>query len=188
MNGVAMSALNDYIKKLEKNLVGVDDEKRSAILRDIKIQIVNTGKEYGGGEEGIKKAIEELDPPEVLAKRYLSIYGLGYRDMLLISGIALLLSTLSLSIIPFTTWQNLSSLLFLPLLGLFIIFVGINWGLKAALVPALLSALWRSSIFQITLYLNPFEINATENGIYIVHITSLLLVLMVFIFPIPGKE
>ncbi len=183
-----MSALNDYIKKLEKNLVGVEDEKRSAILRDIKIHIVNMAEEYGGGEEGIRKAIEELDAPEVMAKKYIRLYGLGYKDMLIISGIAVLLSTFSLSIIPFTTWQNVLSLLFLPLLALFILFVGMNWGMKAAFVPALLAALWRSSIFQITLYLNPFEINATQNGIYIVHITSLLLVLMVLAFPIPGRE
>ena len=183
-----MSALNDYIKKLDKNLVGLEEDKRRAILRDLNTQILKMAEEYGGGEEGMGRALSEIEPPELMAKKYVRIYGLGYSDFLLISGIALLLSTFSLSVIPFTTGQNVFSLLVLPLLALFILFVGMNWGMKAALVPALLAALWRSSIFQITLYLNPFEINATQNGVYIVHITSLLLVLMVLAFPIPGRE
>ena len=183
-----MSALNEYIKKLERNLVGVEEEKKRAILRDLNTQILRMAEEYGGDEDGVERALSEIEPPELMAKKYVRLYGLGYRDFLIMSGIALLLSSFSLSILPFTVSQNIFSILVLPLLGLFIVFVGINWGMKAALVPALLAGLWRSALFQITLYLYPFEIHATQNGIYIVHITSIVLVLMVFAFPIAGKE
>ncbi len=183
-----MKPLTDYIKRLERNLVGIEERKRKDIIRDLKVRVLEMSEEYGGGEEGIRKAIEGLDPPEKLAEKYVSIYGPKRADLLQMSFIAISISTFTLPVIPFTSLQNIFSLLVIPILALFIVFVGRECGMKIAAVPALVAAVWRSSIFQITLYLYPFEMEAAESGIYIVHITSLLLVLMVLAFPIPGRE
>jgi uncharacterized membrane protein len=187
-NWEGMSALQDYLKKVERNLVGLEDKEKRRVLKDIEIQIIKLSEEHGGGEEGIKKAIEEIGPAEKIVEKYSDMYSLGFQDYLIISGIALFLASFGLPILPFMNVQNVFSLIIVLILTLFIAFVGINWGVKAALVPGLLSAIWRSSIFQITLWMYPFEIKSTFNGTLVVHLTSLLLVIICFAFPWPGKE
>ncbi len=183
-----MSALQDYLERLRRNLVGLDRKEVRRVLRDVETQIMRLSEDYGGGEEGILRAIEEIGPAEKIAEKYSELYSLGIQDYLIISGIAVFLSSFTLPVVPFLAVQNVFSIALIVILALFIAFVGINWGIKAAFVPAIISALWRSSIFQITLWMYPFELRASETGIYIVHITSLLLVLMCLAFPWPGRE
>ncbi len=183
-----MKTLTEYVKKLDKNLVGIEEKKRKEIIRDLKVRVLEMSEEYGGGEEGIKKAIGELEPPEKLAEKYVKMYGPKRADLLHMSLISSAISIFTLPVLPFTSSQNIFSLIVIPFLALFIVFVGREYGMKTATVPALVAAVCRSSIFQITLYLYPFELKASESGIYLVHITSLLLVLMVLAFPIPGRE
>jgi len=78
-----MSALNDYVNAVDRNLIGIERRKRYEILRDLRMQILSLSEDYGGGEEGIKKAMEELGPPEELAKMYVDRYGALWKDVLL---------------------------------------------------------------------------------------------------------
>ena len=183
-----MSALREYLERIERNLVGLEEKEKRRVLKDVEIQVIKLSEDYGGGEKGILKAIEEMGPAEKIAEKYSEMYSLGLQDHLIISGIALFLASFTLPILPFMKLQNPLSLIVILILALFIAFVGINWGIKAAFVPAIISALWRSSIFQITLWMYPFEIRSSVNGIYVVHLTSILLVIMCLAFPWPGRE
>ena len=183
-----MSALSDYLEKLERNLVGLDGKEKRRVLKDVEIQIIKLSEDYGSGEHGIIRAIEDIGPAEKIAEKYSEMYSLGLQDYLIISSIALFLASFTLPVLPFMKVQNPFSLIVILILALFIAFVGINWGIKAALIPAVISALWRSSIFQMTLWMYPFEIRASVNGIYVAHLTSLLLVIMCLAFPWPGRE
>ena len=183
-----MSALREYLDRLERNLVGMGKKDKRRVLKDVEVQIIKLSEEYGGGEKGIVKAIEEIGAAEKIAEKYSEMYSLGLQDYLIISSIALFLASFTLPVLPFMKVQNPFSLIVILILALFIAFVGINWGVKAAFVPAIISALWRSSIFQITLWMYPFEIRSGVNGVYVVHLTSLLLVVMCLAFPWPGRE
>ncbi len=183
-----MGTLSDYLRKLEKNLVGMEEEEKKRVIKDVEAHILRMAQDYGGGAEGIRKAIEDLGPPEKIAEKYSELHSLRFQDYAVISAIALLISSFTLPIIPFTSEQNIFFLGVIIVLSAFIFFVGINWGMKAALVPSLISGIWRSSLFHITLWMYPLSLRATPTGIYVVHITSLLIVLMALVFPIPGKE
>ena len=183
-----MSALNDYVNAVDRNLIGIERRKRYEILRDLRMQILSLSEDYGGGEEGIKKAMEELGPPEELAKMYVDRYGALWKDVLLATLISLGLAFLSLPVIPFTTVSNPASLLFLPALMFYIAHNGMNYGVKSALIPAISSALLRSALFSITLWMYPFDLIRNPSMVVAVHVMSLLVVIMSLGFPVPGRE
>jgi hypothetical protein len=183
-----MSALNDYINAVERNLIGIERRKKREILRDIRQHILSMSEDHGGGEEGVKKAISEIEAPERLAEMYVERYGLKNKGLALATLISLGLTFLTLPIIPFTTVQNPASLLFLPILMLYIAYNGMKYGVKSALIPASLSALLRSALFYITLWMFPFDLVADSRMVLAVHAMSLLVVIMSFGFPVPGRE
>ena len=183
-----MSALNDYINTVERNLIGIERRKKREILRDIRQHILSMSEDFGGGEEGIKKAISEIEPAEELAEKYVKRYGSGWKIVFISTIISLGLAFLSLPVIPFTTSQNPSSLFFLPVLMLYIAYNGMKYGMKSALIPALTSAAFRSSLFAVSLWMFPFDLVWDNGMVFAVHVMSLLIVLMSLGFPAPGKE
>ena len=183
-----MSALNNYINTVERNLIGIEGRKKREILRDIRQHILSMAEDYGGGEKGIEKAISEIEPPEKLAKRYVERYGVKNSGLFLAVLISMGLAFLSLPIIPFTTHSNPASLLFLPVLMIYIAYNGMKYGVKSALLPATLSAILRSALFSVTLWMFPFELTSEPAMVLAVHVMSLLVILMSFGFPVPGRE
>ncbi|GEM_PF-3474381 len=183
-----MSALNDYVNAVERNLIGIERRKKREILRDLRMQILSLAEENGGGEEGIRKAIEEIGPPEELARMYVERYGMVWKELLLVTLMSMGLAFLSLPVVPFTTHSNPSSLIFLPILMLYIAYTGMKYGAKSALIPATFSAILRSALFSATLCMFPFELASEPAMVLAVHVMSLLVVIMSLGFPIPGRE
>jgi len=79
-------------------------------------------------------------------------------------------------------------LLFLPVLMFYIAYNGMNFGVRSALIPAVSSALLRSALFSITLWMYPFDLMRDERLVIAVHVMSVLVVIMSLGFPVPGKE
>ncbi len=183
-----MSALNDYVNAVDRNLIGIERRKRREILRDVRSRILSLSEDYGGGEEGISRAIEDIGPPEALAKSYVECYGMLWKELLIVTLISIGLAFLSLPIIPFTTHSNPASLLFLPILMLYIAHNGMRYGVKSALVPALTSGILRSAMFSMTLWMYPFDLTSEPAMVLAVHVMSLLVILMSLGFPVPGRE
>ncbi len=183
-----MSALNDYVNAVERNLIGIERRKKREILRDLRTHILSMSEDLGGGEEGIENAIEELGPPEDLAKMYVGRYGMVWKELLVVVLISLGLASLSIPVIPFTTHSNPASLIFLPVLMLYIAHNGMKYGVRSALVPAVLSAILRSSLFSITLWMYPFDLIREPSMVIAVHVMSVLVIIMSLGFPVPGRE
>ncbi len=183
-----MSALTDYLKKFERNLVGVDERKKRELVRDTERHIIAMSEEYGGGDSGISAVLKEIGPPEKLARSYVLRYAVSRRYVAGLAGVFIVISTFTLPVLPFLPSQNPGSLIILPILILMLVVTGMRYGVPVSLYAVVPAALWRSIVFQITIYLYPFGLAASQNGIYIVHLTSLILVLIPFAFPLPGRE
>ena len=144
-----MRRADDYIKQIRRKLWIIPADKRMEILKemesDIRERIAN-----GEREEDI---IREMPSPNNLREEYVSIYGVSkiYVSFLILIGISI--SSLTVSILPFTSIAFYPAPLFLILLSIYILNIAEKYGVKIGAVVSATASIFRLLLFYLTFFL-----------------------------------
>lgn len=142
--GEKIGAIAKYLARVRFALLPLRADKRKEILAEIKDDIESRARESGiKGEAEEKKFVQSLDNPDILAKRYIEIYGISFSYLLLLVAGGVILAFFSMPLIPFPGGIYIYSeglaafsvlLVTLYLIWIFIRFPGKCWAVGGAVV------------------------------------------------------
>ena len=136
----------EYLKKVRKALIFIDKKKREDIVREIESEI-NERLALG---EVFEEIVNDLPDPREVRNEYLDIYGPSKFLIIVISLGIILLSLITIPVIPFTDIVFVASPITLLLLGIILVWLSGNIGRKYSVCAAVGAGIARVAVFYLT--------------------------------------
>jgi uncharacterized membrane protein len=186
-----MRDLEEYLRRLRRNLIGLPREAKETILREVRSHVIETAAELGGTTEAnVAGVVAQLQHPRVVARNHREIYGYSFEFQALFVFAAALLSTLTLPFNPIIPGSEVVGPVVLAVLIVYLIFVSLSAGKTIGVYSGGAAAVLRLVLFVLTFAALsgdavPFTQQVAEFGGFV--LVSVLLILIGYL-PGKGKE
>ncbi len=180
-----MNVEEAYLSRVRAGLGGMDSRVKEDIIRELKTHIADLVRINNGN---VNVAMTQLEPPNIVARRYKELYGYATPFKGLFVVLAGVLAVLTLPVLQIggeeVTIPLLVSLVFLTILVLLLIFTGMKAGMVVGFVAGLVACVIRLALFGVLFLIGGENVFIEAGGASLFVVVSVLLVLIGYL---PGE-